>query len=201
MRIEPEIRRDAILDIASEIFLERGYAGTSMTVIAHAVGGSKGTLYKYFSSKKDVFAAIVLKLISDQFKPAVARVAEDASINCRLLQLARCHLTLALSPRTAAIRRLILSEASRHPELGVLFFEIGLNWGQSEIIEVLRLSMKKQELCGADATTAALHFRALCEAGIAERYYWTSGEVLSEDDIHRAASIGVRTFLAAYGKE
>jgi TetR/AcrR family transcriptional regulator, mexJK operon transcriptional repressor len=201
MRIEPEVRRDAILNIASEIFLERGYAGTSMAVIANAVGGSKGTLYKYFSSKKDIFAALVVKLISDQFKPIIASVVEDTSINCRLLQLARRHLTLALSPRTSAIRRLVLSEANRHPELGALFFEIGLNWGHSEIIEVLKLSMKKQELCEADAATAALHFRALCEAGIAERYYWTSGEVMSEDDIHRAASIGVRTFLAAYGKE
>jgi AcrR family transcriptional regulator len=51
--------REDILRAAGELFFEKGYGGTSMSMIAARVGGSKGTLYNYFTSKKELFAAQV----------------------------------------------------------------------------------------------------------------------------------------------
>src|SRR5271155_348052 len=54
-------RRATIVDIAHAAFLADGYAATSMSTIAAKVGGSKATLYNYFSSKEELFAAVVSK--------------------------------------------------------------------------------------------------------------------------------------------
>ena len=44
-RLDRDARREAILDVASDVFLEEGYANASMSTIAARLGGSKGTLY------------------------------------------------------------------------------------------------------------------------------------------------------------
>ena len=62
-----DTRRKAILDIARDIFLEQGYAATSMSAVAARLGGSKGTLYNYFSSKEELFSAMVREECEDEF--------------------------------------------------------------------------------------------------------------------------------------
>ena len=54
-----DLKRDAILLIAQQVFLEEGYAATSMSSIAARLGGSKGTLYNYFRSKAELFVAVI----------------------------------------------------------------------------------------------------------------------------------------------
>ena len=43
-----------------EAFLAEGYAETSMSSVAAKVGGSKATLYNYFKSKEELFAAFMI---------------------------------------------------------------------------------------------------------------------------------------------
>ena len=45
-------RREAILQVAREVFFEYGYSAASMSTIAARLGGSKGTLYNYFKNKE-----------------------------------------------------------------------------------------------------------------------------------------------------
>ena len=52
-------RREAILNVAREVFFEQGYSAASMSTIAARLGGSKGTLYNYFKSKEELFEAQV----------------------------------------------------------------------------------------------------------------------------------------------
>ena len=54
-----EERRLAILDVAKRSFLESGYSATSMSAISVELGGSKGTLWNYFPSKEELFAAVL----------------------------------------------------------------------------------------------------------------------------------------------
>src|SRR6202789_1904440 len=55
-------RREAILRVAGEVFLEEGYSAASMSTIAARLGGSKGTLYNYFKNKEELFEAQVRDL-------------------------------------------------------------------------------------------------------------------------------------------
>jgi len=54
-----DLKREAILSVAAEVFFEDGYQAASMSEIAARVGGSKGTLYNYFDSKEALFEAHV----------------------------------------------------------------------------------------------------------------------------------------------
>ncbi len=51
-------RREEILDAARRVFSERGFKGTTIADIADAAGIALGTIYLYFPSKDDVFAAL-----------------------------------------------------------------------------------------------------------------------------------------------
>ena len=58
-RVDRDARREAILDVAQDVFLDEGFAAASMSTIAARLGGSKGTLYNYFKSKEELFNAYV----------------------------------------------------------------------------------------------------------------------------------------------
>jgi AcrR family transcriptional regulator len=55
----PERRRPLILDVAFELFEERGYKGTSMDAIAQAAGVTKPVIYDCFASKAELFGALL----------------------------------------------------------------------------------------------------------------------------------------------
>lgn len=55
----PERRRPLILDVAFELFLKHGYKGTSMDAIADAADVTKPVIYACFSSKAELFGALL----------------------------------------------------------------------------------------------------------------------------------------------
>ena len=65
-------RRRRILECAKGVFARRGYHETNISHICEAMGIARGTLYQYFTSKKDVFAAIVEDMLA-RIRTAVAR--------------------------------------------------------------------------------------------------------------------------------
>jgi AcrR family transcriptional regulator len=57
--------RQRILDVAVDLFIEHGYAGTSVRDISERLGMTKGSLYYHFASKEDVLNALVKPLLDD----------------------------------------------------------------------------------------------------------------------------------------
>jgi AcrR family transcriptional regulator len=55
----PERRRPQVLDVAFELFLARGYKGTSVQDIAQAAGVTKPVIYACFASKAELFGALL----------------------------------------------------------------------------------------------------------------------------------------------
>jgi len=56
--------RQRILDIATELFRDRGYAGTSIRDIAEGLGMTKAALYYHFACKDDVLNALVAPTVT-----------------------------------------------------------------------------------------------------------------------------------------
>ena len=50
-----------LLAAALELFTERGYAATRLDDVARRAGVSKGTVYLYYSSKEELFKAVILE--------------------------------------------------------------------------------------------------------------------------------------------
>lgn len=64
--IRPKGRRADILEVAAGLFVENGFAATSMAMVASSVGLTKASLYHHFPGKEALFAACVTEGISDQ---------------------------------------------------------------------------------------------------------------------------------------
>src|SRR5215470_10377945 len=52
-------RRQAFLDAARDVFLEKGYASATIDEVVARAGGSKATVYSLFENKEGLFAALV----------------------------------------------------------------------------------------------------------------------------------------------
>src|SRR5947209_16920687 len=81
------LTREAILSSCLRLFASRGFASTSIDMIASAAGITKGAVYWHFDSKDALFAAI-LERIRTRWQDAVMKpVSADVPVTARLQQL------------------------------------------------------------------------------------------------------------------
>ncbi len=73
---EPEVRKSELLDAAQKLFVEKGYAKTTVTDILNVHGLSKGVFYYYFKSKEEVMDAIIQRMVDDMVDHAKKVVAD-----------------------------------------------------------------------------------------------------------------------------
>ncbi len=68
--------RDRILDAALDLFIEKGYDGTSLRELAERLGFTKAALYYHFASKEDILMALHLRLHAIG-RDAIRRLSEE----------------------------------------------------------------------------------------------------------------------------
>jgi AcrR family transcriptional regulator len=74
-----EARRNDVLEAATRCFLSAGFAGTSLGAIARGASMSKATLYRYFSSKEEIFMACAERVFHQLYAdvwPAITQTRE-----------------------------------------------------------------------------------------------------------------------------
>jgi AcrR family transcriptional regulator len=59
-RLKPEVRREKLLEAATEVFAERGYEGARVEQIADAAQVSPGLLYRHFEGKQELYEELLL---------------------------------------------------------------------------------------------------------------------------------------------
>jgi AcrR family transcriptional regulator len=107
-------RRRRLIAAAVDLFLYRGYHATTMDDVARCAGMSKKTVYQIFSSKSELFDA----LLSDWFAPFSAPIEADGRTPRQILTDALARLAnFALSERQVLLMRLLISETSCSEEL------------------------------------------------------------------------------------
>jgi len=108
-----------LLDVALREFVQHGYGGTSMRRIVNVAGISKTTLYSRFSSKEQLFRAIMRQQI-DRLSVATSRDPQPARLNFEkgLVAYANHMLEVSLRGDLLEVNRLIFRESHRFPELG-----------------------------------------------------------------------------------
>jgi AcrR family transcriptional regulator len=191
-------RREAILDVARDCFLADGYGATSMSTIAARLGGSKGTLYNYFKSKEDLFAAMMQRQCGELqealFDIGVARSDPRAQMR----HFARSFLNALMQPLSVGIHRLIIGEGERFPELGRVFYESGPKLVISRLGDYLSELMDAGVLRRADPFMAAQQFKDLTISGVYWPRMWGVVGELSAAEVDAQVERAVDTFLRAY---
>jgi AcrR family transcriptional regulator len=156
-RRTPEAQRKAILEAATEVFLERGYAGATIDAVVERAGGSKATVYAQFGNKEGLFTALVTD-VAEHVAASIVTVPRGASLEESLCALGRAFLDVVLAPSRVAIFRLVVGESGRRPEIGDIFYRIGPASTIRRIADVLRECAARGLLESADFERLAASF-------------------------------------------
>ena len=116
--------RERILRASLELFLERGFDGTTVSDIERAVGLAAGTgsFYRHFRSKDDVFVAAVQRSATEYIEEFLELLQELDRIDDPVERLRRdFHMRLAAIQMFDPIVRLMRAERDRFPELEKTF--------------------------------------------------------------------------------
>jgi AcrR family transcriptional regulator len=87
--------RREILEAAAGVFARRGYAASTLTELAQAAGYAAPSLYRYFSSKEEIFRSLVALLKADLMATFEARVRGGDGLANRLEALLAAQIELA----------------------------------------------------------------------------------------------------------
>lgn len=164
MRVRTEAKRDAIVAAASEVFLESGFEGASMAQIATRVGGSKATLYGYFSTKEELFVEVMQGVAKRYFEPIFAALQKDhTDLRQALQQFGERTLAVICLETSIQARRAIIAESGRS-DIGLRFYERGPKKGVVELAAFLARKVEAGELRACDPEVAAQHLMALLDS-------------------------------------
>ncbi len=201
-RLDRDARREAILDVASDVFLEEGYPNAlHVRRSPRAVGGSKGTLYNYFKNKEELFAAYVVRHCAWQ-RDAMFEIESDLSdIREALIKTGRIYLSIVLSDFSMANFRVIVAEAQRTPEIGLAFYEAGPKSGARRLGETLQKAVDSGQLKIDDPVHAAHQFIGLCQNRLLKARLCNFMAEPTAEEIDREVLPAVKVFLAAYGAD
>jgi TetR/AcrR family transcriptional repressor of mexJK operon len=191
-------RRRTILEVAERSFLERGFADTSMSTIAAELGGSKTTLWSYFPSKDELFAAVIdAKIESFQTALDEALIPVGGTTGA-LSRFGHVFLNKILTPHSIALHRLIVAEAERFPTMGEAFAIRGPDRVRTRLCRYMEEEMAAGRLRKGVPLTAARQFIALLQAGCYLDRLWRPARARDTNiDIDVAAA--VETFMRAWG--
>lgn len=197
-------KRRAILDAATIVFLSNGYLGTSMDEIATLARVSKQTIYKHFADKERLFSEIVTATvdeIANSNTDEVQNLRDTGDVERDLRGFARGQLRAVMEPRLLQLRRLVIGEAGRFPQLGRLFYERG----PGRTIDALATMFERLASRGVleldDPRLGAAHFNWLVMSiPLNQAMLLGDDEPFTPAELNRYADAGVRAFLAAHRK-
>jgi len=200
-----ERRRQAIIQAASEVFLRHGYLGATTDEVAARASVSKQTVYKHFVDKEHLFAEVILDTtvqVVDALSNAVANTLEDAQdVRTALRDLADGFLRGLLQPDVLRLRRLVIAEADRFPEIGRAWFERGFDRTLVILGDAMRRLAERGLLRNlGDPTLAAYQFAGLVMYQPMNQVMFAGTDAIPPaDTLERIADSAVEVFLASYG--
>ncbi len=202
--VDPRIVRSraAIVDAAIRCFLEHGYLGTSLDEIAERAQVAKRTIYNVVGGKEALFRAITHEAIdhAERYSLEVAAALGDANDVEQALRAAASQLAqVVLGGRVVPLRRLLIGEAARFPELARDYYRRAPGKVMSSLAVGLAELAERGLLAVADAQTAAEQFAFLVLGASLDRaLFEADGGPPSASLVDDRALAGVEVFLRAY---
>jgi len=191
-------KRRQIMDGARTAFLSAGFDGASMNDVARAAGVSKGTLYAYFSSKDELFEAII-RAEYGQTAEKLCTFKREGDPRAMLTDFGVRLINRMTEPAHLALARVVIAAAEKFPNIGRTFYEAGPLYGATRLAAELAALDRAGALNVPDAERAAWHFVDLCQSFVYKRALFRVVENVAPEEIEAAVAAGVEVFLRAYG--
>ena len=195
-------KRLTILSAGRDLFLSHGYQGTSVDQIAATAEVSKQTVYKHFGDKHELLLAIVDDALENAVTPFLDRIsalAGTAELEADLTALAADYLRAVLQEPVVQLRRLVVGEANRMPELAQLYYNQAPARTLAAFADSFSALHRRGLLQVTEPAVAAEHFAFLIIGrSIDQALFYGGPQVLAGVDVDRHVRAGVHVFLAAY---
>ena len=195
-------KRRAIIDAATDAFLDNGYSRTTMDDIARLARVSKQTVYMHFGDKQQLLTDIVMAILTaagDAVDDDIVKLGDSTNLERDLREHARKQLTAVLQPRPMQLRRLVIAEAATFPDLGRAFYDLGPGRSITQLATAISRLAQRGLLTVNDATRAASDLNWLIMSEPLNRAMLL-GDITppNRTATTRWADQAVHTFLAAY---
>lgn len=119
-------RREQMIAVAEQLFLQHGFASTSVNTIVREAGGSLATLYAEFGSKEALFESVLSERAARFFPEGRSTPPATLDVRMELRALATHMLKRMLSDDGLAVYRIAVHEAPRFPALRKALLEVGM---------------------------------------------------------------------------
>jgi TetR/AcrR family transcriptional regulator, mexJK operon transcriptional repressor len=192
----------AILEAARQVFFANGFVGASMDQVAARASVSKQTVYKHFSDKEALFREVVTNVVRARDGGIATDFLStgDGPIGERLRSFARQFLKGVMRPDVLKLRRLVIGEAGRFPELGQSFYDLGPKRATEQLALALRGAASRQSMPLEDPERAAEHLLSLILSTPLNQAMLLGDEYSFTDvGLESYADEGVTAFMRAYG--
>lgn len=150
-----EARPAELMSAALDLFVERGFAATRLDEVASRAGVSKGTLYLYFSSKEELFKAVIRSGIVPHIERGERLLEGHHGSASELLRKIVFNWWAAVgTTKLGGIPKLMFSECRNFPEIGRFYYEEVITRGHLLVQTVLERGMTSGEFRRMDANNA-----------------------------------------------
>jgi TetR/AcrR family transcriptional repressor of mexJK operon len=193
-------KAEAVLTSARALFLDRGFAATTVEQIAEAARVSKATVYSNFEDKRAVLAALLDRVASESEQilgDVVALLEGSGHVQARLERTAVALASGVLRPEVLQLRRLALAESVRFPAEVAAYYD----HGPGSTLRLLERAFRDLDAQGLlvveDPAEAAARF-AYSVVGPGQDRALLAGTAPSATETARTATSAARAFFAAH---
>ena len=169
-----------------------------MSSISAEVGGSKTTLWAYFPTKQDLFAAVVDDLVERYGRALEVPLDPESDVAESLRRMGRALMQTIHSQPIIDLHRLTLGEAGRFPELARLFHERGPARGKARLQGFIRELMARGKLRAGDPVAASRSFFGMLQAGSHQQHLLGLIGQPSQAEVDAEIEAAVDAFLRAW---
>jgi AcrR family transcriptional regulator len=149
-RRRKQARPGEILAAALACFKDRGFAGTRLEDVAARAGVTKGTIYLYYSSKEELFEAVVRSELTPNIDHLEAALAEPVPAAVLLERIITFWAQTIVPSPLSVIPKIVIAEAGNFPELARFFLEAAPHRMLRLIASVLRRGIAAGEFRPVD---------------------------------------------------
>ncbi|MEO3433615.1 TetR/AcrR family transcriptional regulator [Inquilinus sp. CAU 1745] len=196
----PQERRLAMIQAASEVFFEAGYAAASIDMIIARAGGSKRDLYAEFGNKEGLFAAIITENASRALDALAPEQLTGHDLRSTLRHFGRRLVALQMAPQLLALYRAGIAESTRFPDLARAFFESGPGRASARLAEVLEEYRDRGEIKVSDCRRAAEHFIGMVRDDLHLQVLLGLRPPPNDAEVEATVDAAVRIFLDGVGE-
>jgi AcrR family transcriptional regulator len=191
-----ELRRQAILTAARELFIEKGYEATTLNDVVRRSGGSLATLYEMFENKPGLLRAMVHEhctVISDTIDHAISAHQPPREA---LWAITEPMFDKIMDPQATALFKAALAQA----DLGLQLYEAGPATGQAKVAEYLALQAEEGVMDIDDPVEAAQMFFQMMFGHFHQQILFGVPVELSSEERARHFDRVLAAFFKIYGR-